>query len=277
MPPKTDRPIIRPSRIRGDLEALGLAAGQTVILHSSVKTIGWVVGGPDTVLSVILDVLGPAGTLMMLAGWEDDPYELADWPEERQRAYIEEGPSFDPVSSRAAREMVGILGEYLRTRPGARRSNHPVGSFVALGARADWLTARHPLTNGYGPEGPLGGLIEADGKVLMLGAPLETITLLHCAEYLADIPDKRTVSYRMPVLQDGARTWVDIQELDSSKGVRTWVGEGDYFEAIARAFLASGQGREGRVGEAPSYLFDAATLVPFAAAWMEAEHAAGRF
>lgn len=271
-------PLIRPSRLRADLEALGIRPGQTLELHASVKAVGWVVGGPDMVLTVLLDLLGPDGTLMMLTGWEDDPYDLPTWPEAKRQAYLDECPAFDPQTSRASREMVGILGEYLRTRPGARRSSHPVGSFAAVGGRAEWLMTGQRLDfGGYGPEGPLERLVEARGKVLMLGAPLETVTLLHYAEYLADIPDKRVRRQRMPLLREGLRTWIEFEELDSSDGIRTWKGEGDYFEAIARAFLESGQGRTGTVGAAPSALFDAPALVAFARRWMESEYAAGRF
>jgi len=100
------------------------------MLHASVRAIGWIVGGPDTVLQALLDILTPEGTLMMYVGWEDSPYELAQWPEDRQRAYLEECPPFDPARSRAYRKW-GILTEYFRTWPGARRSDHPDASFAA--------------------------------------------------------------------------------------------------------------------------------------------------
>ena len=58
----------------------------------------------------------------------------------------------------------------LRTTPGARRSGNPGASMAALGGRAEWFTADHALDYGYGPQSPLGKLVEADGKTLMLGA-----------------------------------------------------------------------------------------------------------
>jgi aminoglycoside 3-N-acetyltransferase len=114
------------------------------MLHASVSAIGWVVGGPDMVIQALLDVLGPEGTLMMYVGWEDDPYKLTEWPEEWQKAYLEECPPFDPQRSRAHRKL-SILTEYLRTWPGAFRSDHPEASVTAVGAKAQWLTADHPL------------------------------------------------------------------------------------------------------------------------------------
>lgn len=264
----TEQAIVTKSMLARDLRELGVAPGQVVMLHASVRAIGWVVGGPDVVLHAIRDVLGPSGTLMMYVGWEDNPYHLPEWPEERQRAYLEEMPAFDPTTSRAKRRSMGILTEYLRTTPGACRSAHPEASIAAVGGRADWLAEQHPLRYGYGLGSPLARLCEADGKVLLLGTPLDTITLLHHAEHLADVPGKRVARYAMPVLREGRRVWVDIEEYDTSRGIRDWEG-GDYFTAIAREFLASGQGRQGTVGVAPSYLLPAQAVVDFAVKWME--------
>jgi len=264
---RSELPIVTRSRIADDLRNLGVLPGQVVMLHASVKAIGWVVGGPDMVLQALFDVLTPAGTLMMYVGWEDTLYHLAEWPADRQRAYLEECPPFDPARSRAYRKW-SILTEYLRTWPGAYRSNHPEASVAAVGAKARWLTEDHPLQYGYGPGSPLAKLCQAQGQVLLLGAPLDTITLLHYAEHLARVPNKRVVRYKIPILRDGQRVWVDIEEFDTSRGIVDWEGE-DYFAIIAREYLASGQGRSGKVGAAPSYLFEAAGLVEFGIAWME--------
>ena len=238
-----------------------------MLVHASVSAIGWVVGGPDVVIRALLDVLTPAGTLMMYVGWEDAPYNLAEWPKDKQKAYLDECPPFDPATSPAVPKW-SILTEYLRTWPGARRSQHPEGSFAAVGAQSDWLTKDHPLQYGYGPGSPLAKLPEAGGLVLLLGAPFDSLTLLHYAEHLAMVPNKRAVRYRMPVLRDGERVWVELEEFDTSRGIVDWPGE-DYFTTIARDFLSSGQGRTGKVGAAQSYLFDAAALVEFGVSWME--------
>lgn len=266
-------PAVTRSRIADDLRNLGVLPGETVMLHASVRAIGSVVGGPDVVLQALLDVLTAHGTLMMYVGWEDAPYELASWPEQRQRAYLEESPPFDPATSRAYRKW-SILTEYLRTWPGACRSQHPDGSFAAVGAHAHWLTKDHPLQYGYGPGSPLAKLCDVGGQVLLLGAPFDSLTLLHYAEHLAKVPDKRIVRYRMPVLRDEQRVWVELEEFDTSRGIVDWQG-GDYFTVIAEDFLKSGRGRSGRVGAAESYLFHAPELVEFAVDWLERTFAQG--
>lgn len=259
-------PIITKSRLAKDLKQLGLTPGKVVMLHVSVKAIGWIVGGPDMVIQALLDLLSPKGTLMMLAGWEDSPYELSSWPEEKQKAYLEECPPFDPCRSPAYRKW-SILSEYLRTWPRACRSNHPDSSFVTVGSLARWITENHPLQYGYGPGSPLAKLCEAKGKVLILGAPISSITLLHYAEHMTRIPNKRIVHYKMPVLRNGKCTWVEIEEFDTSQGIVDW--QDDYFETIVREYLSYGKVRSGNVGAAQSYLLDAADLTEFGIRWME--------
>jgi len=262
-----DTTYVTRSMLVDDLGGLGLGPGETVMLHASVKAIGWVVGGPDVVIQALLDVLTPDGTLMMYVSWEDSPYGLEKSSPEEQRVYLEECPPFDPARSRAYTNW-GILTEYLRTWPGACRSDHPDASFAAVGRLAERITADHPLQYGYGPGSPMARLVEAEGRVLMLGSPIEKLSLLHYAEHMARVPEKPVYRYRMPVLREGERVWVDIEEFDTDRMIGDG-SAGNYFEKIPREFLASGRGREGRVGAARSYLFDAAPLCQFAVEWLE--------
>jgi aminoglycoside 3-N-acetyltransferase len=268
---KIKLPVITRSQLVTDLKKLGIEAGQTVMLHASVKAIGWIVGGPDMVIQSLLDVLESQGTLMMLVSWEDSPYDLARWPKDCQKAYLEECPAFDPARSRAYRKW-SILTEYLRTWPGTFRSQHPDASFAAVGALARWITENHPLQYGFGPGSPLAKLCEVKGKVLLLGAPFDSLTILHYAEHLAKVPNKQVVHYKMPVLRDGKRVWVDIEEFDTCGGILP--GAAEYFNAIPQEYASLGRCRTGRVGTAESYLFDAADLVKFAVQWLEKKYSA---
>jgi aminoglycoside 3-N-acetyltransferase len=270
-PVSDDQPLVTRGQLIADLRTLGVRPGDTIMLHASVRALGWIVGGPRVILDALLDLLTPDGTLMMLASWEGNPYGWADWPEATRAAWLAECPPFDPATSPADHRELSILAEYLRGWPGARRSDHPLASFVAVGARAEELTARHPWQYGNGPDGPLARLCDADGAVLLLGELLANITLLHHAEHLAAIPGKRVDRYAMPVLRDGARVWVAIEEYDTTNGIADF-GEADYFSAIGRDFLATGAGRRGMVGGAGATLLPAAALVRFGIGWLEAHH-----
>ena len=265
--PESEKPLVTHSQLIRDLTGLGVAAGQTIMLHVSVGAIGWVVGGPDVVLQALLDVLTCSGTLMIYVAREDRTEDWPDWSPERQAVYLAECPPFDPMTSRANRRW-SILTEYLRTWPGACRSANPAASVVAVGAKAQWITENHPLQYGYGPGSPLAKLCEAGGQVLLLGAPLDTVTLLHYSEHVADVPNKRTVRYAVPILRDGQRVWVEVEEYDTARGIVDWEG-GEYFPVIVQGFLAAGKGRGDMVGAAQSYLLNAAELHGFAVQWME--------
>ncbi len=114
----------------------------------------------------------------------------------------------------------------------------------------------------------------------MLGAPLETLTLLHHAEALSEVPGKRFVEYEQPVLEDGRRVWRRFRDIDSSKGAFDYSsvtppGQ-DSFETIVRDMLATGAGRRGRVGAADSLLFEAGEVVEFGLAWLAEKLGGGR-
>ena len=241
------------------------------MLHASVKTIGWILGGPRVVLETLLDLVTPGGTLMMLASWEGNPYRMDRWPVAQRELCLAECPAFDPGTSPADHREMSILAEYLRTWPGAYRSHHPLASFVAVGAQAQCLTADHALHYPHGLESPLARLCAAGGKVLLVGASFSNLTLLHHAEHLANVPHKRIDRYQMPVMQDERRVWVEIEEYDTTDGIADF-GRDDYFLAIGQAYVASGKGRTARVGYAPSYLFEANDLKQFGTQWMEANY-----
>jgi aminoglycoside 3-N-acetyltransferase len=174
---------------------------------------------------------------------------------------------FDKRIARAARDH-GILAETLRTWPGAVRSDHPDAGIVALGPQAERLCAGHPLQFGYGEGSPFAKLIALSAKILMLGAPLDTITLLHHAEHVARIPGKRTIRYRRKLLRDGVPVWVEIEEFDTARPVADGLPD-DFFGRIAADYLAQGHGARGFIGAAESALLDAPGLHRFAVRWLE--------
>jgi aminoglycoside 3-N-acetyltransferase len=98
---RTREPVTR-SRLARDLNALGMPRGDTVMAHIAFSSLGWVVGGAQTVVRTLLDCLGPDGTVCAQASWDDIPFGLASWPRAWREAYEAELPAFDPSSSAAA-------------------------------------------------------------------------------------------------------------------------------------------------------------------------------
>ena len=143
---------------------------------------------------------------------------------------------------------------------------------VAVGRLADWLTATHPLGDSFGPGSPFARLVQAGGCVLMLGAPLRSLTLLHHAEAIARVPEQRSWSYPLPFATAAGPTWRTLHDIDSEHGPFRRGGTG----GDRRGALAAGVDVSGRVAAAECHLFPAVDLVAFATRWLEERLAAGR-
>src|SRR5512135_2194444 len=118
---KAATPRTRESLAR-DLNALGLGSGQTVIVHSSLSALGWVSGGPVTVVQALMDVITPEGTLVMPTHsvdysdplqWRHLPVPAEWWPIIRETM-----PAFDPAITPTRK--VGGFVDPLRTWPKVR-------------------------------------------------------------------------------------------------------------------------------------------------------------
>lgn len=264
-----------------DLHALGVQPGDRLMVHASLRRLLPVEGGPEAVLEALLGALGPTGTLLAYVSWDRSPYaetlngaQLS--PEER-----EAWPAFDPATS-APYPGWGYLNTVICRHPGVRRSANPDASMAAIGPLAEELVTGHPLNSAYGPGSPLERFIERRGKVLLLGAPLDAITLLHYSEAIAAIPGKRRVRIEMPVRNaKGEKVWMPIEDWDSNGitdrfAASMEAGGMDAVESIARAYVMLDRHAEGRVGRAPSYLFDARDLSRFGVAYLERHFGASR-
>jgi aminoglycoside 3-N-acetyltransferase len=136
-------PITR-SEIISDLKAFGVEPGSVLMVHTSLSSLGFVVGGADTVVTALLDLLGASGTLLVMTGWEHDTYDLDEWPAALRQAYQRDPPAFDPNLSEAQADYDRIP-ERVRTWSGTRNSSHPEYRFTAIGGRAEWITADQPV------------------------------------------------------------------------------------------------------------------------------------
>ena len=266
-----DREPITRSRLVRDMGRLGVRPGVPTMVHASVSSLGWVVGGTQTLVEALLAAVGPQGTVCAQASWEDIPFGLPAWPADWRAAYRAEMPAFDPRLSAAA-PYEGRLAERLRTWPGARRSAHPAAGIVAVGAGAEWLTRDHPLDDGFGAGTPYERLTAAGGQVLLLGAPLRATSLLHHAESRAHAP-KRWTTLELPLRRDGREAWHALREIDVWSGVfpyeRALDPGDDPLERIVRSALDAGIGRSGSAGAAVAHVLPARELIEHAVAWLE--------
>lgn len=262
-----------PAQLAQQLRQLGLRAGDTVMVHASLRWLGPVAGGPAAVLQALLDCVGPQGTLLAFVSWDHSPYEQTLDGRQLAPAERDAWPAFDPRTAPPYREF-GAFNHFICAHPQVRRSPHPDANFAAIGAKAQWLTETQPLNEGYGPGTPLARFVALEGRVLLLGAPLDAVTVLHHAEVLADIPGKRRVRYEVPVLVEGRKTWLAAENFDTNGILEEYAQEGrpDAVESIATDYVAEGHGKRGTVGAAPCHLFESPHLVAYGVRWLEARH-----
>jgi aminoglycoside 3-N-acetyltransferase len=260
--------------LASDLESLGLAAGDVVMVHSSLRAIGEIAGGPDQVHLAIKDVITDRGTMFMYASCPAyvDEVGRGNLTAEEEAEVLEKLPAFDPYTARSARDN-GALVELFRTYPGTRVNEH-VARFAVWGKHADHLLSPQPWDFAFGRGSLLERFVELDGGILLLGSDHDNVTFLHYAEHIADIPDKRITRFKVPVLENGVRVWRETAEVDTTAGAHaSWPDR--FFAILVDGYLAKTGNLGGRVGMAESYLFSARGLLGHALGEMAAAVSSG--
>ncbi|HLK43827.1 MAG TPA: AAC(3) family N-acetyltransferase [Thermoleophilia bacterium] len=251
------------SRLRADLELLGLRTGSTVLVHASMRRVRPDAGGAATVVAALLDVLGESGTLVVptQTAWNSttSPHFRAateGMTGAQFAAYLSDLPAFDPRSSPSS--GMGALAEYVRTLDGAVRSAHPQTSFAAAGRLAAELMARHDLDCLLGERSPLAALYRVDARVLLLGTGFDTATIFHLGEWRASTRRRR---YRCKTATaPDATGWVEFEDLPYD--------DADFTRLGARFEQETGLVARGAVGSADALLFPARAAADFAQRWV---------
>jgi aminoglycoside 3-N-acetyltransferase len=160
------------------LKSLGLQTGDGVMVHSAVHFLGKPHDGMHTYYKALSIVLGldagaamqtPNGTLVVPA------FNFG----------FARGEAYDPQTTSS--QGMGVFSEYVRQLSSARRTNHPMQSLAVVGKYADDLCQRDTLS-AFDPGSAFERMLELDFKLLLLGADIQAVSMLHYSEQCAVVP-----------------------------------------------------------------------------------------
>jgi aminoglycoside 3-N-acetyltransferase len=225
------------SQLENDLRtSCGIQAADILIVHSSLKSIGHVDGGPATVVRSLLNVIDPGagGTLLMPTFSDPRPdglFHMASTP-----------------------SRTGLVTEAFRTWPDAIRSRHPTHSVTACGPRAAEFIKGHDSAGPLSAGSPFHLAALAGAKVLMIGCTLTSCSIIHVAEDIVRVP------YLGKVFYPGYDKTLTLADIDGSRNIfepRDVPGDSDGFDIVEPPLRQTGMMRECRLGNARCMLFRA--------------------
>ncbi len=208
--------------LKEDLANAGIKKGDSILLHSSYKSMGGLEGGIKTFVEALLSILGDNGTLIV--------------PTLTYAYVTEKEPVFDHINTPSC---VGAISEFVRNMEGAKRSINPTHSCSAIGSKRDFYISGHEKDcTPIGENSPIYKLHKEGGKILMLGCSLNNNTSMHGVEehfrtsyVFDDLPKKYSIVtenetyeidyFRHYIVQHGYQTqFARVEEIMDEKGLR---------------------------------------------------------
>ena len=157
------------------LENMGLTGSEAIMVHSSMKSIGEVYGGADTVVDAFMEFFKDGLFMTPTHTWAQMSREYS---------------VFDPKTEPAC---VGIIPNIFRKREGVVRSLHPTHSIAAYGKDAkEFIKGEENATSPCPPGGCWDRLREIDAKILLLGVTHTRNTYIHSVDEVMGIEDRLT-------------------------------------------------------------------------------------
>lgn len=220
--------------LRKDLVAMGIKRNDTLLVHSSMKSIGKVENGADTVLDVFMEYFGEDGLLV--------------FPTLTYSRVNSETPRYDVLKTPCS---TGILPELFRQRKGVVRSLHPTHSVAAFGREAESFVAGHEKFDTPAAVGsPWWRILERNGKILFIGTGISCNTFLHGMDEWLELPGMRT------------ETTQALESVDYNGNVipspqhRHCNPRNAYYGTLGDSFAQAGALSMGKLGNAECHLLD---------------------
>ena len=213
-----------------DINALGIPKGKIVTVHTSLKAVGEIEGGGETLLEALVDIFAVNGGILAVPThtWDSDVYDR-----------------------RKAESCIGTLPRLAAAHPKAVRTLHPTHSMAVFGDDVrvtEFVKDEAFADTPANPNGCYGKLLKEEGVVLLIGVGQDKNTFLHSVEEMLDTPDRLTKSKvkKTIIHKDGKREERELFWFDDSEISDVSV----YFPKFEPAFRYHGAIADGKVGNA---------------------------
>ena len=223
------------------LKEMGIRKTDALLVHSSMKSLGKVEGGADTLIDALQESVSEGLLLMPAHTWKQ---------------MSEEHSFFDPETEPVC---VGIVPELFRKRPGVVRSLHPTHSMSVYGKGAEeYIEGEEKLNTPCGPGGCWSRLKDIRAKILLIGVTHTRNTFIHGIEEAYDVPERFT---EHPVKFQVKHPDGSVKEVNMYRHFNTKEPHiSETYDKMYRGYEVTGAAQRVRLGDAECVLCDAERL-----------------
>ncbi len=226
--------------LRKDLEKMGLKRTDAIMVHSSMKSIGEVDGGADTVVDVFMEYFEEGLFMTPTHTWA-----------QMSKDYATFYPEIEPA-------CVGIIPNIFRTREGVVRSLHPTHSIAAYGkGAAEYIKGEENATTPCPEGGCWDRLKDIHAKILLLGVTHTRNTYIHSVDEVLGIPDRLTDEPTLMHIMMPDGSIKDVQMYRHYNRIVATDYFSDEFDKMKQAFYDLGAAKKVKFGDADCILCEA--------------------
>lgn len=236
-------------RIKETLNNIGLKSNDTIMIHSSLKSIGKIEGNAEGLIEALKEYFYDGLIIFPTHTWatinkDDMVFDVNNTP-----------------------SCVGMLTEIARKTEGFTRSMHPTHSVCAYGKKSkEYIELDNNATTPVGPNNCFGALKNMNAKILFLGAPLTKNTFIHSIEEEYDVPDRFTehIYHFISINNDKIIDYYMPRHFSTKNAHLS-----EHYQKLLPKFLELNIGTQFYFGEAKSYLIDAKKAYEYVCSLLE--------
>ena len=171
------------------LKEAGIKSHDTVLVHTSMRSLGEVEGGCDGLIDAFRSYLTDGLFIVPTHTWA---------------SVGPQNPIYDPQKSVPC---IGALPTVAAFKADGVRSLHPTHSVAAFGNRAaEFVSGEEHATTPCSAGGVWQRLYDEDAKILLIGVGLDRNTYIHAVDEMLDLPGRLAAPFPLTVIEcDGSK------------------------------------------------------------------------